>query len=58
MSSKRKIKEIKPIEEWGAKEWELAYNQLNEKHSKLKNKMRQALNNLSQAQQKLSEAII
>ena len=57
--AKRKFSDQpKPIEEWTAKEWETAYNLLNEKYDKLKNKMRQAINHISQAQTKLSEAVL
>ena len=58
MVKRRFSDEPKPIEEWTAKEWETAYNLLNAKFDKLKNKMRIALNNLSKAQQSLSEAVI
>jgi len=51
-------KELKPIEQWTTKEWETAYNLLNSKFDKLKNKMRIALNQLSEAQKHLSEAVI
>ena len=58
MAKRRFTGEPKPIEEWTTKEWEVAYNILNEKFDKLKNKMRQALMNLSRAQQNLSEAVV
>jgi len=58
MGSKKIKKEIKPIEQWGAEEWELAYNQLNEKNTRLKEKMRKAMNAISQAQQHLSDAVV
>ena len=51
-------KELKPIEKWTTQEWEIAYNLLNSKFDKLKNKMRIALNQLSEAQKHLSEAVI
>ena len=51
-------KELKPIEQWTTKEWETAYNLLNAKFDKLKNKMRIALNQLSEAQKHLSEAVV
>lgn len=57
--TKPKIKlEAKPIEEFSKKDWEVAYNKLNEKHDKLKNKMRMAMNEISQAQNHLSEAVL
>ena len=58
MAKKYAGQEVKPIEQWTPKEWEAAYNLLNERFEKLKNKMRQALNYLSMAQQKLSEAVV
>ena len=48
----------KPIEQFDKKDWEIAYSQLNAKMDKLKNKMRKAMNCISQAQQWLSEAVI
>ena len=58
MAKKRFSDEIAPVEEWTTKEWEAAYKVLNEKFDKLKNKMRKAMNAISQAQQHLSEAVI
>ena len=58
MSKAQFKKEVKPIEQWSAVEWETAYNLLNAKFDKLKNKMRIALNELSKAQQHLSESVI
>ena len=48
----------KPIEQFDKKDWENAYSQLNAKFDKLKNKMRKAMNCISQAQNYLSEAVI
>ena len=43
--AKRKIKpEPKPIEKFDKRDWELAYNQLNAKFDKLKDRMRKAMN--------------
>lgn len=57
--AKRKIQpEPKPIEKFDKKDWELAYNRLNANFDKLKDKMRKAMNAISQAQQYLSEAVI
>ena len=57
--AKRKIPITpKPIEEFDKKDWEVAYNQLNAKLDKLKNRMRKAMNAISQAQQYLSESVI
>ena len=57
--AKRKYQaEQKPIEQFDKKDWENAYNQLNVKFDKLKNKMRKAMNCISQAQQWLSDAVI
>ena len=50
--------EPKPIDEWGTKEWEAAYSELNKKFDKLKNSMRLALNLLQKASQHLSEAVL
>jgi len=56
---KRKIQpEPKPIEKFDKKDWEIAYNQLHAEYDKLKNKMRKAMNCISQAQNYLSEAVI
>ena len=52
------LQEAKPVEEWTAKEWEIAYNNLNAKFEKLRNHMRLGLNLLNKAQTHLSEAII
>jgi hypothetical protein len=57
MAKKRFAQEIKPIEQWTAKEWETAYNLLNERFDRLKNKMRLAMIELSRAQTNLSEAV-
>ena len=48
----------KPIEEWTGKEWEIAYNKLNEKFEKLRDHMRLALNYMNKAQSHLSESIV
>lgn len=57
--AKRKIPVApKPIEQFDKKDWETAYNQLNAKLDRLKEKMRKAMNHISQAQQFLSEAVI
>lgn len=48
----------KPIEQFDKKDWEVAYNQLNAKLDKLKDKMRKAMNAISQAQNYLSEAVL
>lgn len=57
--SKRQIQQQpKPIEQWTVKDWEAAYNQLHSEMDKLKNKMRLAFNYMSQAQQRLSEAVV
>ena len=57
--AKRKIPvKPKPIEQFDKKDWEAAYNALNTKFDKLKNKMRKAMNCISQAQNYLSEAVI
>ena len=58
MGKRRFSDEPKPIEEWSVKEWETAYNLLNERFDKLRNKMRKAMNAISQAQQHLSEAVL
>ncbi|MBA7674658.1 hypothetical protein ES703_82879 [subsurface metagenome] len=56
---KRKIPVApKPIEQFDKKDWEAAYNQLNAKLDRLKNKMRKAMNAISQAQNYLSEAVL
>jgi hypothetical protein len=39
----------KPVDEWGAEEWQIAYNILTAKYEKLRDKMRLALNTLSAA---------
>jgi len=58
MAKRKFTPEPKPIEDFDKKDWETAYNQLNAKLDKLKNKMRKAMNCISQAQQWLSEAVI
>lgn len=58
MAKRRFSDEPKPIEEWTTKEWETAYNVLNAKFDKLKDRMRLALNLLTKATQHLSEAIV
>lgn len=58
MVKRKKVQEVKPIEKFDKKDWENAYNQLNEKFDKLKDKMRKAMNCISQAQNYLSEAVI
>jgi len=58
MAKRKKPQEVKPIEKFDVKDWEAAYNILNEKYDKLKNKMRKAMNCISQAQNYLSEAVI
>jgi len=39
----------KPIEQWGAEEWKTAYNQLSQRHEKLRAHMQLALQQLSKA---------
>lgn len=58
MAKRSKYVEVKPVEDWTTKEWETAYNSLNDNFAKLKNKMRKAMNCISQAQQWLSESMI
>lgn len=58
MTKKKKHIEPKPIEKWDAKDWEAAYNTLNAKYDKLKDRMRKAMNAMSQAQQYLSESVL
>lgn len=56
---KRKYQaEPKPLEEWDVKDWEQAYAKLNLKLTKLKDKMRRAMNHISQAQNNLSESVL
>lgn len=57
MATKRNDPKPAPIEEWGAKEWEIAYNLLVKKYDKLKDHMRIALNLLSKAQTHMTEAV-
>jgi len=49
MGLKRNDPKPKPIEEWTAKEWEVAYNLLMHKHEALRDRMRKAINQLSTA---------
>lgn len=58
MAKRKKVIEVKPIEKFDKKDWENAYTQLNEKFDRLKDKMRKAMNCISQAQNYLSEAVI
>jgi len=58
MAKRKFTAEPKPIEEFDKKDWETAYSTLNAKLDKLKNKMRKAMNCISQAQNYLSEAVI
>lgn len=57
MGTKRNDPKPKPIEEWGAEEWQVAYNLLQKKYDKLKDHMRIALNLLSKGQTHLTEAV-
>jgi len=58
MAKQRYDPQPKSIDEWTVKEWEIAYNKLNEKYEKLRNHMRLALNLLNKSQTHMSEAIV
>jgi len=49
MVKQRNDPKVKPVEEWGVKEWEAAYNVLLKKHESLRNSMRMALAHLNKA---------
>ena len=49
MGLKRNDPRPKPIEEWTAKEWEVAYNLLAKKHEDLRDRMRRAIMQLNAA---------
>jgi len=49
MVLKRDEKKEVPVEEWGAKEWETAYNILTAKYNKLRDLMRRAIQTLNAA---------
>ena len=49
MATKRNDPKVKPMEEWGVKEWESAYSTLMQKHENLRRIMRQALQHLNKA---------
>ena len=49
MAKKRNAPKIKPVEEWGAKEWEAAYNVLTRKYEALREAMRISLKYLNKA---------
>ena len=49
MTRKKKSEEVKPAEQWGAKEWEQAYEQLIKKFNALRDHMRIAVQHLSKA---------
>ena len=58
MGKKNIQEDIQPIEKWDTTQWEAAYNLLNSKFDRLKNKMRLAMQELSNAQKHLSESVI
>jgi len=49
--------QIKPIEEWGAKEWEVAYKRLNDKLEELKSQFKYISVYLHRAIAKIQETI-
>lgn len=58
MPKRPKFIEKKEVKDFDVKDWENAYAQLNVNLDKLKNKMRKAMNCISQAQNYLSEAVL
>lgn len=49
MPRKMRDPKPKPIEEWGVKEWKVAYDALVRKHERLRESMRGALQHLNKA---------
>jgi len=49
MVLKRNEKKEVPVDEWGVKEWEAAYNVLTAKYNKLRDLMRRAIQTLNAA---------
>ena len=49
MGLKRDEKIVKPVDNWGAGEWEVAYHAIAAKYERLRDAMRRALNSLSSA---------
>ncbi len=57
MPPKRNQKQVKPIEEWGAAEWQTAFNQKNAAYESLKKELRGILVYLHRAIGRIQENI-
>ncbi len=57
MASKKNQTQVKPIEEWGVKEWEAAFNQKNAAYEDLKKELRGILVYLHRAIGRIQENI-
>jgi len=49
MAGKRNDVKIKPMDEWGVKEWETAYAMISKKYERLRACMRRSMQHLNQA---------
>lgn len=58
MPSQKKQKQIKPIEQWGAAEWKLAFEQKNAAYEELKKEMKGISVYLHRALGRIQESII
>ena len=57
MGTKKKQPQVKPIEQWGVKEWEVAYNQKNAEFEQLKKELKGIFIHLHRAIGKIQEII-